>query len=69
MGYAVNKTVLRISAEVLRAGALPPLLRETLTQLPQLQERGSFVVLCQGTHCLPPMRTVAELRAAMAKKN
>ena len=69
VGYAVNKTVLRTSAEVLRGGALPPLLRETLTQLPQLQERGSFVVLCQGTHCLPPMRTVAELRAAMAKKN
>jgi uncharacterized protein len=68
-GYAVNKTVLRTSAEVLRAGALPPLLRETLTQLPQLQERASFVVLCQGTHCLPPMRTVAELRAAMATKN
>jgi hypothetical protein len=68
-GYAVNKTVLRTSAEILRAGALPPLLRETLTQLPQLQERASFVVLCQGTHCLPPMRTVAELRAAMATKN
>jgi hypothetical protein len=69
MGYAVNKTVLRTSAEILRAGALPPLLRETLTQLPQLQERASFVVLCQGTHCLPPMRTVAELRAAMATRN
>ncbi len=68
-GYAVNKIVLRTSAEVLRTGALPPLLRETLTQLPQLQERASFVVLCQGTHCLPPMRTVAELRAAMATKN
>src|ERR1700760_4822369 len=69
VGYAVNKTVLRTSAEVLRAGTLPPLLRETLTQLPQLQERASFVVLCQGTHCLPPMRTVAELRTAMATKN
>ena len=69
VGYAVNKTVLRTSAEVLRAGTLPPLLRETLTQLPQLQERASFVVLCQGTHCLPPMRTVEELRTAMATKN
>jgi hypothetical protein len=54
---------------VLQAGALPPLLREILTQLPQLQERASLVVLCQGTHCLPPMRTVAELRAAMATKH
>jgi uncharacterized protein len=65
-GYAVNKTVLRAPGEVLRAGALPPLLATTLTQLPQLQERASFVVLCQGTHCLPAMRTVAELQAAMA---
>jgi uncharacterized protein len=65
-GYGVNKTVLRASAEVLRRGSLPPLLEATLTQLPQLQERASFVVVCQGTHCLPPVRTVAELQAAMA---
>jgi hypothetical protein len=65
-GYAVNKTVLRASAEVMRAGALPPVLEATLTQLPPLQEQASFAVLCQGTHCLPPMRTVAELQAAMA---
>ena len=65
-GYAVNKTVLRARAELLRAGTLPPLLAMTLTQLPQLQEGSSFVVLCQGTHCLPAMRTVAELQAAMA---
>jgi uncharacterized protein YyaL (SSP411 family) len=65
-GYAVNKTVLRAPAEIVRAGALPPVLQTTLTQLPQLQENASFVVLCQGTHCLPPMRTAAELQAAMA---
>ena len=68
-GYAVNKTVLRTPAEVLRAGTLPPLLKATLTQLPQLQERASFAVLCQGTHCLPAMRTVAELQAAMAAQS
>jgi hypothetical protein len=66
VGYAVNRTVLRASSGVMRAGALPPLLEATLKQLPQLQEKASFVVLCQGTHCLPPMRTVAELQAAMA---
>ncbi len=69
VGYAVNRTVLRASAEVMRAGALPPLLEATLKQLPQLQEKESFVVLCQGTHCLPPMRTVAELQAAMADQS
>jgi uncharacterized protein YyaL (SSP411 family) len=65
-GYAVNKTVLRAPAAVLRKGALPPTLRATLTQLPQLQEEASFAVVCQGTSCLPPVRTVAQLVAAMA---
>jgi uncharacterized protein YyaL (SSP411 family) len=65
VGYAVNKTVLRALAEVMRAGALPPLIEATLTQLPQLQEKASLVVLCQGTHCLPPMRTVEELKSAL----
>jgi uncharacterized protein len=45
---------------------LPPTLKETLTQLPQLQEKASFAVVCQGTHCLPPVHTVAELQTAMA---
>jgi hypothetical protein len=65
-GYSVNKTVLRAPAAVLRDGALPPILKQTLTQLPQLQEKASFAVGCQGTHCLPAVGTVAELQAAMA---
>ncbi|HEY3987996.1 MAG TPA: thioredoxin domain-containing protein [Acidobacteriaceae bacterium] len=65
-GYAVNKSVLRAASAVLRAGALPPVVKATLTQLPQLQEKASFAVVCQGTHCLPAVRTVEELRAAMA---
>jgi uncharacterized protein len=64
-GYAVNKTVLRAPAAVLQEGALPPILKETLTQLPQLHEKASFAVVCQGAHCLPPVRTVAELQTAM----
>jgi hypothetical protein len=74
-GYSVNKTVLRAPAAVLREGALPPMLKETLTKLPQLQqkaqlqEKGSFAVVCQGTHCLPAVRTVAELQSAMTTQN
>src|ERR1700722_9234821 len=64
-GYSVNKTVLRVPATILREGALPPILKETLTELPQLQEKASFAVVCQGTHCLPPVHTVAELQSAM----
>jgi hypothetical protein len=65
-GYVLNKTVLRATAAVLREGRLPPVLQATLTQLPQLQEKASFAVVCQGTQCLPPVRSVEELRAALA---
>jgi hypothetical protein len=64
-GYSVNKTVLRVPATTLREGALPPILQDTLTKLPQLQEEASFAVVCQGTHCLPPVHTVVELQSAM----
>jgi uncharacterized protein len=64
-GYSVNKTVLRVPATILREGAVPPILKETLTKLPQLQEKASFAVVCQGTHCLPPVHSVAELQSAM----
>jgi uncharacterized protein len=68
-GYLVNKTVLRVAATILREGAVPPILKETLTKLPQLQEKASFAVVCQGTHCLPPVRTVAELQSAMTAQH
>ena len=68
-GYSVNKTVLRVPATNLREGAVPPILKETLTKLPQLQEKASFAVVCQGTHCLPPVHTVAELQSAMTAQH
>jgi uncharacterized protein len=67
-GYAVSKTVVRAPAAVLRDGGLPPALQSTLTQLPQLQEKASFAVVCQGTSCLPPVRTVEELQSAMTSQ-
>jgi hypothetical protein len=67
-GYAINKTVLRATAAALREGALPPVLRETLTKLPQLQEQASVAVVCQGTTCLPPVRTMEELQSAIATR-
>lgn len=64
-GYAVNKSVLRIARAVLMAGSLPPVLRSTLTQLPQLQNAASFATVCRGTQCLPPVSTAEALRAAL----
>jgi Highly conserved protein containing a thioredoxin domain len=63
--YAVNKSVIRFRREQL--GALPPSLAETLPHLPDLKDAGSgsFAVVCNGKGCLPPVRTVDELIAAM----
>ncbi len=55
MGYAVNKSVIRLTRSQV-AGPLPPLLAETLPLLPDLQAGHSLAVVCKGTSCLPPVR-------------
>ena len=60
--YAVNKSVIRLRREQL--GALPPALAETLPHLPAVE--GSVAVVCRGNACLPPVRDVEELVAALA---
>ncbi len=59
--YAVNKSVVRLRREQL--ATLPPMLAETLPHLPKME--GSFAILCNGKGCLPPVKTVEELIAAM----
>jgi hypothetical protein len=59
--YAVNKSVVRLRKGQL--SALPPALAETLPHLPGVD--GSVAVICTGRGCLPPVRTVDELIAAM----
>lgn len=54
-GYAVNKTVLSLPRAVVEQGALPPALAETLPHLPELKTGRSFVVVCRGTNCQPPV--------------
>ena len=59
--YAVNKSVVRLRKDQL--STLPKALAETLPYLPKIE--GSFAVLCNGKGCLPPVKTVDELIAAM----
>jgi uncharacterized protein YyaL (SSP411 family) len=61
--YAVNKSVVRLRRDQLRA--LPPALAETLPHLPKIE--GSFAMLCNGKGCLPPVKTVDELIEALNK--
>jgi uncharacterized protein len=51
VGYAVNKSVIRLAPS--QAGdSLPPLLAETL---PHLQISQTVAMVCKGTSCLPPV--------------
>ena len=61
--FAINKSVIRLSREQL--AQLPPALAETLPNLPQLHEPGSFAIVCSGNRCQPPVRTVEQLLAIM----
>jgi uncharacterized protein len=64
VGYAVNKSVIRLNrAQV--ASPLPPLLAETLPMLPDLGEAHSFAVVCKGTSCLPPTADPDQLLALL----
>jgi uncharacterized protein len=61
VGYAVNKSVIRLSgSQILSqvADSLPPLLAETL---PHLKLDRSVAVVCKGTSCLPPVSAPEQL--------
>ncbi len=61
--YAVNKSVIRLRRDQMEK--LPPMLKETLPHLPGLNDAGSLAVVCSNKGCLPPVRTVDELIAAL----
>jgi hypothetical protein len=57
VGYAVNKSVIRLSGAQVAEG-LPPLLAETL---PHLKLDRSVAVVCKGASCLAPVSGPQEL--------
>ncbi len=60
VGYAVNKSVIRLARSQVTSN-LPPVLAETLPMLPDLKGEKSFAVLCRGTSCLPPVSDTQQL--------
>jgi uncharacterized protein YyaL (SSP411 family) len=55
-GYAVNKSVIRLKPEQVKAGKLPPVLGETLPNLPGLDTAESaLAVVCRNNACQPPI--------------
>ncbi len=58
--FAVNRSTVRLTRPQI-SRELPPLLEETLPQLPQLEGTGSFALVCRGSVCLPPVTSPEEL--------
>ena len=61
--FMLNKSVIRLRRE--QIGSLPPVLAETLPHLPEVGE-GSVAVVCTGSSCLAPLRSVEALEMALA---
>jgi hypothetical protein len=61
VGYAVNKSVIRLRLDQFRT--LPPALAEMLPVLPQVE--GSFAVVCRSNACLPPVQDEKALIGAL----
>ncbi|QNI34404.1 thioredoxin domain-containing protein [Alloacidobacterium dinghuense] len=59
--YAVNKSIITIQRNQVTWVNLPPVLADTLPQLPLLEEETSFAVVCRGNACQPPTRDSEEL--------
>jgi hypothetical protein len=53
--FALNRSILRLSAHEVVAQNLPPALAETLPTLTGLSEGRSVAVVCEESHCLPPI--------------
>jgi hypothetical protein len=52
--FAVNKRVIVLRPEQVKETELPPVLAETLPNLPEPGGEKAFAVVCRGASCLPP---------------
>jgi uncharacterized protein YyaL (SSP411 family) len=64
-GFAVNKTVIRISPERLKPGGIPEALEETVLQVPRPVDAEAWALICRGRTCLPPITDAETLLAAL----
>jgi uncharacterized protein YyaL (SSP411 family) len=53
--FAVNKTVIRLQARLLKADTLPEALAETLPHMPHPEGSSAWALVCRGRTCLPPI--------------
>lgn len=66
-GYSVNKSVIRLTPEDVRADKLPPVLAETLPEIPGIhQTTDALAIICRGNVCQAPVSQPEALLEAMA---
>lgn len=63
--FALNKTVIRITASEAIAGYLPPALEETIPHLPGVNEGKQLAILCSNFACQPPIEDPEQLSTAL----
>ncbi len=63
--FAFRKTVLRFNISQVVGENLPPVLAETIPNLPELRDGKAFAVVCSGTACQPPVTDVEALRGQL----
>src|SRR5205807_2430212 len=57
----LGTTVLKLSFNQVVAPNLPPVLAETIPNLPAVKEGRSFAIVCRNGSCLPPVFSSVEL--------
>jgi len=61
-GYAINRSIVRLSHEAALAKSLPPALAETIPNLPNLATGAAVALVCTGFACQPPTSDPITLR-------
>jgi uncharacterized protein YyaL (SSP411 family) len=63
--FAANKSVVHLTDSEAVAQNLPPVLAETVPNLPALKEKKSVAIVCTNFACQPPVSTPEELSALL----
>jgi uncharacterized protein YyaL (SSP411 family) len=63
--FAFSKSTIRLAPNQAVAQNLPPVLAETIPNLPQLKSGKSFAVICSGSACQPPIFDPIELKRVL----
>jgi uncharacterized protein len=66
-GYAVNKSVIHLKPDQVKAENLPPVLAETLPSLPGIDSGSpAIAIVCRNNACQPPITDSQQLLRALA---